>query len=59
VDFWDIDEMANQITAAVQNDPLRDNLLKNAQIEYRQMSWDGASRKIINLYNEHMAGMAA
>lgn len=56
VDFWDIDEMANQITAAVQNDPLRDNLLANAQLEYMQMSWDGASRKIVDLYNQHMTG---
>jgi glycogen(starch) synthase len=58
VDFWDIHEMANQITAVVQNDPLRDNLLENAQREYRHLSWDKASDKIHGLYNQHLAGVA-
>jgi glycogen(starch) synthase len=53
VDFWDIDEMANQITAVVQNDPLRDELHKNALQEYEKMSWDDASHKIEALYKRH------
>jgi glycosyltransferase involved in cell wall biosynthesis len=57
VDFWDIDEMANQITAVVQNDPLRDTLLENAQREYQHLSWDSASEKIHGLYNQHTAGV--
>lgn len=56
VDYWDINEMANQITAVMQNDPLRDELLLNARIEYERMSWDGASDKIVDLYNQHTAG---
>jgi glycosyltransferase involved in cell wall biosynthesis len=59
VDFWDIDEMANQITAVVQNDPLRDTLLENAQKEYQHLSWDNASEKIHGLYNQHMMGASA
>ena len=59
VDFWDIDEMANQITAVMQNDSLRDNLLQNAEREYVQFSWDGASHKIVNLYKQHLVGAAA
>jgi glycogen(starch) synthase len=59
VDFWDVTEMANQITAVVQNDPLRDNLLENSQREYRRMSWEKASDKIMSLYNRHLAGAAA
>ena len=55
VDFWDIDEMANQITAVVQNDALRDTLHENAYREYEQMSWDKASNKIENLYKQHLA----
>lgn len=53
VDFWDIDEMANQITAVVQNDPLRDNLLLQAQSEYQHLSWEKASHQIVNLYRRH------
>lgn len=59
VDYWDIDEMANQITTVVQNDALRDNLLQNAEREYAQFSWDGASHKVVNLYKQHLAGVAA
>jgi len=59
VDFWDINEMANQITAVVQNDPLRDTLIANAQAEYQHFSWEDASRKVVNVYNAHLAGAAA
>jgi glycosyltransferase involved in cell wall biosynthesis len=53
VDFWDIDEMANQITAVMQNDVLRDELLANSRREYEQQSWTHASEKIMKLYNAH------
>jgi glycogen synthase len=59
VDFWDIDEMANQIVAVVKNDPLRDTLLENSQAEYGRLSWDGASEKIHGLYHQHLMGAAA
>jgi len=53
VDFWDIDEMANQIAAVMLNDPLRDELHKNALMEFEKMSWDDASHKIERIYQEH------
>lgn len=59
VDFWDVNEMANQITAVVQNDALRDVLLDNATREYNQLSWESASHKITNLYHQHVQGAAA
>jgi len=60
VDFWDIDEMANQIAAVVQNDDLRNELHKNALLEYERMSWDDASQKIEKLYQEyHQAHLTA
>jgi glycogen synthase len=59
VDFWDVDEMANQITAVVQNDPLRDNLLMNSMAEYRRLSWDSASDKIFGLYTQYLIGATA
>jgi glycogen(starch) synthase len=58
VDFWDIDEMANQIAAVVLNDPLRDELRKNAIEELHQMSWTDASHKIERLYHQHAPQMA-
>lgn len=55
VDFWDIDEMANQITAVVRSDALRDTLHQNAFQEFQKMSWDNASHKIEKLYKDHLA----
>jgi glycosyltransferase involved in cell wall biosynthesis len=59
VDHWDIDELANQITAVVQNDALRDTLWQNAYQEYERMSWDGASAQIHDMYHRHLAGAPA
>ncbi len=55
VDFWDINEMANQIAAVMQSDALRDELLRNADVEYQKMSWHDASNKVNNLYHQHGA----
>lgn len=56
VDFWDIKEMANQISAVMRNDALRDELWINAYREYEKMSWSEASDKIHNIYASHYAG---
>ncbi len=55
VDNWDVNELANQITVAMQHDNLRDVLLMNAQAEVGKMSWEGASDKVIGLYNQHVS----
>ncbi|HEY4963636.1 MAG TPA: glycosyltransferase family 4 protein [Candidatus Saccharimonadales bacterium] len=56
VDFWDIDEMANQMASVMQNDALRDELQANSYRELEKMSWDKASGKLMDLYSSHMAG---
>lgn len=56
VDFWDVNEMANQITAVVQNDALRDELQANAHRELERMSWDTTADKLFDIYNQHLAG---
>lgn len=50
VDFWDIDEMANQIIAVVKNDVLRDELHAQSYLEFNRMSWYKAAHKMKNLY---------
>ena len=55
VDFWDVREMANQITAVVTNDELRDTLQANAYKEYQRLSWDKAGHKVEQLYKDHLA----
>ncbi len=59
VDYWDVDEMANQITAVVQNDGLRDTLLTNAYDEFEGLSWSSASDKVMSIYNQHVQGATA
>jgi len=55
VDFWDTAEMANAITAVMQNDVLRNELWQNAYQEYEKMSWTGAGDKIMQIYETHAA----
>lgn len=53
VDFWDVQEMANQITSVVQNDALRDELYRQSYSEYVRMSWNGAAEKLMAGYEHH------
>ncbi len=55
VDFWDIDEMVNQITAVLQNPPLHDELVKTCYQEFLQLSWQTAGDKVAGLYQTHGA----
>lgn len=53
VDFWDIDEMANQITAAIQSPGLTDTLVQNGQAELQKLSWDHSADKLLRVYEAH------
>jgi glycosyltransferase involved in cell wall biosynthesis len=55
VNFWDINEMANKITAVVQNDSLRDTLHQNSYQEFSRLSWNDAADKLLGIYDEHVA----
>jgi glycogen(starch) synthase len=59
VDFWDIHEMANKITAVIQNDSLRDELHANSYREYAKLSWDDSADKLWNIYRQHSTGVPA
>ncbi|HSX37037.1 MAG TPA: glycosyltransferase family 4 protein [Patescibacteria group bacterium] len=58
VDFWDIREMANKITAVIEHDVLHDALLEGAQREYRELSWHKAAKHVKNIYESHYSGVA-
>lgn len=59
VDFWDVQEMANQIIAVMANDSLRDELVENAAKELQQFSWSQAAEKICAIYAQRLAGAVA
>lgn len=53
VDYWDINEMANQITGALRSDALRSELHKNSLQEYEKLSWSDSANKLFDLYSRH------
>lgn len=53
VNFWDIDEMANQITAVMRSDNFRDELHAAALNEYNRLSWLPAAERLIGWYEHH------
>lgn len=59
VDFWDVNEMANQITTVVQNDPLRDELHHNAYREFENLSWDDSAATMFGVYGKYVQGATA
>lgn len=52
VDYWDVNELANQITAVVQNDSLAEELSNNAYKEYQKLSWENSAKDILSIYNK-------
>jgi glycosyltransferase involved in cell wall biosynthesis len=56
VDFWDVNEMANQIAAVMQNDPLRDELHQQSYQEWQRLSWDESVDKLLPIYQKHLSG---
>jgi hypothetical protein len=37
----------------MQNDVLRDELLRNSKAEYERLSWDGSANKLLDIYHSH------
>jgi glycosyltransferase involved in cell wall biosynthesis len=50
VDFWDTDEMANQILAALRYPALRHQLVSEGRQQLHGLSWREAARKVYDLY---------
>lgn len=57
VDFWDVQEMANQIVSVVRNEGLRRELHNNCEQEYQRLSWHGAAERLAGIYRAHSAGV--
>ena len=50
VDFWDIDEMANQILSSLRYPVIRQQMVQEGKAQLPSMSWKLAADKIRNLY---------
>jgi glycogen(starch) synthase len=51
-DFWDIDEMANKIIAALRFKSLSKDLIREGDKEIDNLSWSRAADKVIEVYKE-------
>ncbi|MBN2087352.1 glycosyltransferase family 4 protein [Candidatus Peregrinibacteria bacterium] len=49
-DFWDIDDMANKVIAALQYDSLTNTLKDHGKRELEQISWQKQAKHIENVY---------
>lgn len=52
VDFWDIEEMANKILAAVRYRSMNDQLVTLGRLELKQLSWKRAAEKVVEVYKK-------
>lgn len=50
VDFWDVDEMANQILSALRYPVIREQIVYEGRVQLLGMSWRLAAQKIKQLY---------
>lgn len=53
VDAFDVQELANQMTAAVQSPSLTEELHHNAYLELQKLSWADAADQLSAIYTEH------
>ena len=50
VDFWDTEEMANKILAALRYPVMQKQLVAEGRKELQRLSWKGVAQKVISLY---------
>ena len=58
IDFWDTNEMANQIVSVIRHKSLRHELHSNSLAEYKQLSWGQTANWLMNTYKRVGAGVA-
>jgi glycosyltransferase involved in cell wall biosynthesis len=52
VDFWDTDEMANQIISLLRYEPLRKTLSRYGRNEIELFTWEQVAQRTIDVYRE-------
>ncbi|BAM02459.1 glycosyltransferase family 4 protein [Phycisphaera mikurensis] len=52
VDFWDTEELANQILAVLNHPTLGATLRAHASVQVRGLTWEGAAERVVEAYEE-------
>jgi len=55
-DFWDVEEMANQVLSVVSHPSLHKLLRQNGSAEVKKVSWQSAAAKTIGVYQKVLGG---
>jgi glycosyltransferase involved in cell wall biosynthesis len=50
VDFWDVNEMANKIISILKHPALTDEIIARSREELRNICWENAAGKIVDVY---------
>lgn len=58
VDFWDVDQMANKMVAALKYPEMHSELQHNSYMEASRMSWARSAQGCIDVYNNVTGGLA-
>jgi len=51
-DFWDVDKMAGHIISLLQNEALRESVIRNAFNDLENLTWDKAAEKVVGVYQK-------
>lgn len=52
VDFWDVDEIVNQIVSLLRHSAIRETLIKNGHSEVPKFSWANSADACLEVYNK-------
>lgn len=52
VDFWDTHDIANKIIAVLRHPPLSKTMREHADLEVRELTWDGAAARCEAVYED-------
>ena len=55
VDFWDTEELANQVLAVLNHPTLGDTLRAHASVQVRGLTWADAAERVVEAYREAAA----
>lgn len=50
-DYWDVDKMAGHIISLLQNEALKESVIRNAFNDLQNLTWDKAADKVADVYN--------
>ena len=59
VDFWDTHDIANKIIAVLRHPPLSATMREHADMQVRELTWDGAAEKCQAVYEQTLSAVVA